>query len=112
MPTPELAIGGMVLSMFFGLAGAPAQNAAVQSIVPNELRGQATALYLFMFTFFGAMGSFVIGWVSDHIVGNPDKVWQALLICAIVFLPVATFFMWRGIKPYRQEVERLEALGR
>ena len=51
----------MALGMFFGLAGAPAQNAAIQRIVPNEMRGQVTALYLFMFTFFGAMGSLVIG---------------------------------------------------
>jgi MFS family permease len=111
MPTAELAIGCMVLGVFFGLAGAPAQNAAVQRIVPNEIRGQVTALYLFMFTFFGAMGSFVIGFVSDFVVGDPDKVWQALLITAAVFLPLATFFMWRGIRPYREEVERLEAAG-
>jgi MFS family permease len=109
MPTPELAITGMVLGMFFGLAGAPAQNAAVQRIVPNELRGQATALYLFMFTFFGAMGSFVIGGISDYVIGDPQKLWQSLLITAAVFLPTATFLMWRGIKPFRQEVERLEA---
>jgi MFS family permease len=109
MPTPELAITGMVLSMFFGLAGAPAQNAAVQRIVPNELRGQATALYLFMFTFFGAMGSQVIGAVSDFVVGDPQKLWQSLLITAAIFLPTATFLMWRGIKPFRQEVERIEA---
>lgn len=112
MPTGELAIGCLVLAVFFGLAGAPAQNAAVQRIVPNELRGQVTALYLFMFTFFGAMGSFVIGFVSDYVVGDPQQVWQALLITAAVFLPLATFFMYRGIRPYRHEVERLEALGR
>jgi hypothetical protein len=28
-----------------------------------------------------------------------------------VFMPTATFFMWRGIEPYRREVERLEAQG-
>ena len=109
MPTAELAIGCMVLGTFFGLAGAPAQNAAVQRIVPNHMRGQVTALYLFMFTFFGAMGSFVIGGVSDFVVGDPAKIWQALLITAIIFLPTATFFMWRGIRPYREEVERIEA---
>lgn len=109
MPTAELAIAGIVLSMFFGLAGAPAQNAAVQQIVPNELRGQATALYLFMFTFFGAMGSFVIGGVSDFVVRDPQKVWEALLITAVIFLPTATFLMWRGIRPFREEVERQEA---
>jgi MFS family permease len=109
MPTPELAIGGIVLSMMLGLAGAPAQNAAVQQIVPNELRGQATALYLFMFTAFGALGSQVIGWTSTLVVGDEQKLWQAMLITAVIFLPAATFCMWRGIKPFRQEVERIEA---
>jgi len=112
MPTGELAIGCMALALFFGLAGAPAQNAAIQRIAPDEMRGQVTALYLFMFTFFGAMGPAAIGFTSTFIVGNEDEIWKAILITAVIFLPTATFFMWRGIKPYREEVERLEALGR
>jgi len=112
MPTGELALGCMALTAMCGLAGAPAQNAAIQRIAPNEMRGQVTALYLFMFTFFGAMGSFVIGAVSEYVVGDPAKLWEALLIVAALFMPVATFFMWRAIGPYRREVERLEALGR
>ena len=111
MPTGELAIGCMALAVFFGLAGAPAQNAAIQRIAPNEMRGQVTALYLFMFTFFGAMGPGVIGFVSTFVVGDEEQIWKAILITAVVFLPTATYFMWRGIKPYRDEVERLEALG-
>lgn len=111
MPKAELALGCMAATAMFGLAGAPAQNAAIQRIAPNEMRGQVTALYLFMFTFFGAMGSFVIGTVSDLVVGDPAQLWQALLIVAAVFMPVATFFMWRAIRPYRHEVERLEELG-
>ncbi len=112
MPTGQAALACMAMTSLFGLAGAPAQNAAIQRIAPGEMRGQVTALYLFMFTFFGAMGSFVIGTVSDLVVGDPARLWQALLIVAAVFMPVATFFMWRAIRPYRQEVERLEALGR
>ena len=76
------------------------------------MRGQVTALYLFMFTFFGAMGPGVIGFVSTFVVGDEEQIWKAILITAVVFLPTATYFMWRGIKPYREEVERLEALGR
>ena len=57
------------------------------------------------------MGSFVIGLVSEQVVGDPAHLWQALLIVAGVFMPCATFFMWRAIRPYREEVERLEALG-
>ena len=108
MPTAELALGCMALAAFFGLAGAPAQNAAIQRIAPNEMRGQVTAFYLFMFTFFGALGPAVIGAVSTFVVG--EVIWKAILITAMIFLPLATFFMWRGIKPYREEVERLEAL--
>jgi hypothetical protein len=111
MPTGELAIGAMALGTFFGLAGAPAQNAAIQRIAPNEKRGQVSALYLFMFTFCGAMGSFVIGWVSTYIVVDEQQVWKAILITAVIFLPTATFFMYRGIRPYREEVTRLEKLG-
>lgn len=111
MPSAEAALGCMAMTTFCGLAGAPAQNAAIQRIAPNEMRGQVTALYLFMYTFFGAMGSFVIGTVSDLVVGDPAKLWQALLIVAAVFMPLATFFMFRAIKPYRKEVERLESLG-
>ena len=112
MPSAELALGCMALAAMFGLAGAVPQNAAIQRIAPNELRGQVTAVYLFMFTFFGALGSFVIGLVADLVVGDPQRLWLAILITASIFMPTATFFMYRGIRPYREEVERLEAIGR
>jgi hypothetical protein len=53
----------------------------------------------------------VIGFVSTFIVRDDHKIWLAILITAVIFLPTATFFMWRGIRPYREEVERLEKLG-
>lgn len=112
MPT---AWGSMILFGFsgmFGLAGAVPQNAAVQRVAPNDMRGQVTAFYLFMFTFFGAMGSFVVGRVQDVVIGDPQQLWKAMLITASVLLPLATFLMFRAIKPYREEVERLEAEGR
>ncbi len=111
MPSGELAIAFMALSSMFGLAGAPAQNSAIQRVAPNEMRGQVTAFYLFMFTVAAALGSQVIGLVSSYIVGDDAKIWQALLIVAAVFMPIATFFMFRAIRPYREEVERLESLG-
>jgi MFS family permease len=96
----------------FGLAGAVPQNAAVQRVAPNSMRGQVTAFYLFMFTFFGAMGSFVIGLVAQYVVGDPAKLQHALVMTAGVLLPLACLLMFRAIRPYREEVERLEALGR
>lgn len=112
MPTAWGSLILFGLSGMFGIAGAVPQNAAVQRVAPNDMRGQVTAFYLFMFTFFGAMGSYVVGKVQDVVIGDPTQLWKALLITACVLMPLATFLMFRAIKPYREEVERLEALGR
>ena len=50
-------------------------------------------------------------WISTFVVGDEQQIWKAILITAVVLLPTAAFFMWRGIRPYREEVERLEAMG-
>lgn len=94
---------------FFAIAGAVPQNAAIQRVAPNDMRGQITAFYLFMFTFFGAMGSWFIGVISDKLTGDLG---QAILLTACTLLPLAAYLMFRAIRPYREEVERLEAEGR
>jgi MFS family permease len=109
MPSGELAMAAMAVATMFGLAGAPAQNAAVQRVAPQAMRGQVTAFYLFMFTFFGAMGSFIIGTVAQRVVGDETQLWKAIFGTALVLLPIATISMWRACKPYREEIERLEA---
>jgi MFS family permease len=110
MPTSELALLMIALTSFLSLAGAAAQNTAIQKIAPGEMRGQVTAFYLFMYTFFGALGPAVIGGTSTFIVGNEGKMWASMLITACVFMPPATLLMWLAIKPYRHEVERLSSL--
>ena len=112
MPTGEASLAVMALGGVFGLAGAVPQNAAIQRIAPPEMRGQVTAFYLFMFTFFGAMGSQVVGSVAQRVIGNEAELWKALVLTAGVLLPIATLLMYRAIRPYREEVERLEAEGR
>lgn len=112
MPTGEASLAVMAIGGIFGLAGAVPQNAAIQRIAPPEMRGQVTAFYLFMFTFFGAMGSQVVGTVAYRVVGNEQELWKALVITAGLLLPLATVLMIRAIRPYREEVARLEAEGR
>lgn len=110
MPSGEASLVVTGIGLVFGIAGAVPQNAAVQRVAPNAMRGQVTAIYLFMFTFFGAMGAFFVGLIQDFVVGDEGKLWLTLVIAASALLPLATFFMFLAIKPYREEVERLEAL--
>jgi hypothetical protein len=64
-----------------------------------------------MFIFFGAMGSLVIGTVTQRVIGDENELWKAMALTAAVLMPLAAFTISRGIKPYRKEVERLEAAG-
>ena len=110
MPSAAWSLALFGVGVAFGLAGAVPQNAAVQRVIPPAIRAQVTAIYLFMFTFFGAMGSFVVGLVQDRVVGDPHRLWVTLVICAATLLPAATLLMVLAIKPYREEIERLESL--
>jgi hypothetical protein len=108
IPDPFWSCVAFGCAAFFGIAGAVPQNAAIQRVAPNDMRGQITAFYLFMFTFFGAMGSWFIGAVSDHVTGHLGN---AILFTACTLLPLAAFLMFRAIRPYREEVARLETIG-
>jgi MFS family permease len=109
MPNGYASLAVSSVGAMFGMAGAVPQNAAIQRVAPNAMRGQVTAIYLFMFTFFGAMGSFLVGLVQDYLVGDPAQLWKALVMTASILLPIATLCMIRAISPYREEVERIAA---
>jgi MFS family permease len=109
MPNGYASLAVSSVGAMFGMAGAVPQNAAIQRVAPNAMRGQVTAIYLFMFTFFGAMGSFLVGLVQDYLVGDPTQLWKALVMTASVLLPIATLCMVRAIRPYREEVDRIAA---
>lgn len=108
IPDPFWSCTAFGCAAFFGIAGAVPQNAAIQRVAPNDMRGRITAFYLFMFTFFGAIGSWFIGSLSDYVTKDLG---QAILLTACTLLPMACFLMFRAIRPYREEVERLEAAG-
>jgi MFS family permease len=108
MPSGGLALLCLGLAGACGIASAVPQNAAIQRITPNEMRGQVTAIYLFMFIVFGALGSQLIGTVTHRVFRSDAELWKSIVLTASVLMPLAAFAISRGIKPYGREVERLE----
>ena len=111
MPTGELAMICASIGSVFGMAASVPQNAAIQTVTPNEMRGQVTAIYLFMFTVFGSLGSFLISVVTTYMVGDTAKLWLSIAIVAGILLPLSAIAISRAMKPYAREVDRLEALS-
>jgi len=91
-----------------GFAPGP-QNAALQIITPNEMRGQVTALFLFIFNVFGSgLAPLIIGLVTNYVVRSEAKVGESIMLTAATLGPIAVALMWAGLKPYARSVARIE----
>jgi MFS family permease len=110
MPSGELALLSAAAGGVCALASAVPQNAAIQRITPNQMRGRVTAIYLFMFIFFGGFGAQLIGSVTQRVFHSDADLWKSIVLTASVLLPLAAFTISRGITPYGREVARLEQL--
>jgi MFS family permease len=109
MPDPWLAVGCASMGFLIGIGGAVPQNAALQSVTPNEMRGQVTALYLFVFSVIGmGIGPTFIAVFTDYMYGDEQMLRYALAVSATIMLPIAAGIMWWGVKPYGQEIGRVK----
>jgi MFS family permease len=110
MPSGGLSLLCLGVATMCGLASAVPQNSAIQRVTPNRMRGQITAIYLFMFIVFGALGSQLIGSITQRVFHSDTDLWKTIVLTASILMPLAAIAISRGIKPYGREVERLEAL--
>lgn len=110
MPTPELAVAfNAVAFLTLGMNG-PMLNAVLLIVTPNEIRGQVTALYLFIFMVIGqGLAPLITGLTTDYIFTSPEDLRWSIMLLHVVFLPPALIVTWLGWRPYRKEVERLNA---
>jgi MFS family permease len=86
-------------------------NAVILIVTPNQIRGQMMALYLFIFTVIGqGLSPVITGATTDYVFTSPDDLRWSIVLLHAVFLSPALLVTWLGWKPYRLEVERLNAL--
>ncbi len=108
MPTPELAVTVNAVNGFIAAWLLGPQNAAIQVVTPNEMRGQFSALAIFIINVLGyGLGPTLIATLTDHVFGSEADLRYAMATAAVVLGPLAAFTIWRGLKPYGEMVERV-----
>jgi MFS family permease len=113
MPNPYLSIACSAMTGLLGVACAAPQNAALQSITPNEMRGQMTALYYFVIQAIGlGLGPTVMAFVTDVIIGDENQIRYAMAGSALVVTPLAAIAMWFAVKPYGRAIAEVKARER
>ncbi|MFZ3203481.1 MAG: MFS transporter [Pseudomonas sp.] len=92
------------LSMPFGVA-----PAAIQEIMPNSMRGQASAIYLFVITLIGlGIGPTAVALVTDYVFGDDQALRYSLLIVTSIAVFSSIVLLSMSLKPYRDSVVRLQ----
>jgi MFS family permease len=92
-------------------AGAPIgiSAAAIQQMMPNPMRGQAAAVYLFILNLVGlGIGPTAVGFTTQHIFGRDDAVGYSLLIVSVAGSVAGAVLLWLGSKPFLKSLDCLK----
>ena len=73
----------------------------LQEIMPNRMRGQATAIYFFIISLLGiGTGPTLVAMITDYVFGDPAAVrWSLVIAPTAAYVVSAGCFLW-GRKPY------------
>ena len=89
-----------------------AAPAAIQQIMPNEMRAQASALYLFVVNLIGlGLGPTAVALVTDYVFNDDGAIGLSLLVVGIFTHIGAVVAFALGLKPFRESLDRLERLN-
>lgn len=107
---PSLAWAYALLAPAVFFLGMPfgAAPAAIQEVVPNRMRGQTSAIYLFVVNLIGlGIGPTAVALITDYVFGDDNAVRWSILIVAVVASVAATLTLAAGLRPYRETLKRL-----
>jgi MFS family permease len=107
MPTADWALAMMAVNTFLGSLGPGPQNAALQTITPNPMRGQVTALFLAVFNLIGfGLGPTFVALLTDYVLGAESLLPYSMALTSAIQGPIAVIVVWRGLKSYGESVIR------
>lgn len=108
MPDAGLATLVMVPALFFMAMPFGVAPAAIQEIVPDAMRGQASAVYLFIVNLIGlGLGPTGVALVTDYVFHDDKAVGWSLACVGPLALLLAALVLTAGLRPYRESWARL-----
>ena len=110
VPSGKWAAILLVPALFLTSAPFGVAPAAIQQMMPNAMRGQASAIYLFVVNLIGlGLGPTAVAMTTDYVFGYDNAVRYSLFIVTLVAHIVAALLLWIGLKPFRKSLDRLAA---
>ncbi len=108
LPAPELVLAGYCIAGLFTNFPPAQALSAVAEITPNQLRGFVTSIYILVVGIAGAgFGPVVMGWVTDNVFGDPQKVHYSMALVTFVMGSAGVALVAYGLKSYRDSLTRV-----
>ena len=86
--------------------------AAIAAITPNEMRGQAAAVYLFIVNLIGlGAGPSIIAAFTDYVYASEAMLNYAMATATGLLTPIAALLFALGLKPYARAMAAADARG-
>lgn len=102
LDSPVLITACFWVGMLGGFMVIGCSAAALMDVMPNRMRGQATAIYFFISNLIGlGAGPTAVALFTDFVFGTPESVRYSLLIVPPVIYLLAGLCFWAARGPYR-----------
>lgn len=112
MPDPHAALVCLGLSLFCATMPYPLAGTAIQLVTPNQMRGQASAVYLTIINLVGlGLGPILVGLFTDHLFTRPADVRYSLATLNAIAAPLAIGLLLWSAAPYRRLRAQLAVAG-
>ncbi len=109
MPNATWAVALLIPTYFLVSAPWGAAAAAVQQVMPNSMRGQATAIYLLAINLIGGgLGPTAVALVTDYVFHNDYSLKYSLVIIGTISHLASALLLWIGLKHFRKSLDRME----
>lgn len=109
MPTANLAFACLTLSTTIAAIPWGVGAAGIQEIMPNRMRGQASAVYLFIINLFGiGMGPFIPALLTQYVFKSDEGVRYSLLVVPSTAHCIAAILLFVALKPFLRSMDRVE----
>ncbi|MGA1341853.1 MAG: spinster family MFS transporter [Hyphomonas sp.] len=104
----ELPLVGMVclsvaifLSAFQGGVG----GGVIQLITPNEMRGQATAVYFLVANLLGmGFGPTIVASITDYVFRDDGALNKSIALAGVILIPIAAAIILSGLRSVREAI--------
>ncbi|MEX1032703.1 MAG: MFS transporter, partial [Cellvibrionaceae bacterium] len=109
MPTAEWALIFLCGAVFTAAMPFGVGPAAIQEMMPNRMRAQASAVYLFVLNLIGlGLGPTAVALSTDYIFRDENSLYMSLVLVSTVFGIAASILLYMGMRHFRASIDHLK----